>query len=364
MPRMFDVLKRDREQGGHKPDQKKEDRDFSEKKPLYFPKEIIKSHFLIKMEKTEDRSSLSSEKLISTMKKHGTDSQEKADEVYMDAIGIINNILAKIRANEDMEPYMPKIYELLSNIFNQLILGDSMLNDVYEKKGEGHYLPYHIVNVLILSSAIGLNMGFNKSRLNHIGLASIFYDAGLDMFRKVIELPRKLTVTEYSLIKTHVDKSLDAVVKVSSISEVVKYTIKMHHERADGSGYPVGLKSNGINPYAKIIGLADMYEAITHDRPHREGINTHKAIKLLIGPSRDKFDVEAMKIFINKMSIYPIGSIVELNTGEIARVTNTQPGSPLRPIVMIIRNSYGEHIVERKIVNLAKENLIFIKKAL
>lgn len=358
MPRMFDVLKKERDKDGDRPDRKKEN------KPLYFPKEIIKSHFFIEGKKAEDRSLLSSEKLISIMKRHGTDSQEKADEVYMNALEIINNILAKIRAKENLEPYIPKIYELLSTIFNQLVLGDSILNSVYEKKDEGYHLPSHIVNVLILSSALGLNMGFNKSRLNHIGLASVFYDVGLDMFRKIIELPRKLTITEYNLIKTHIDKSLDAVVKAGSISEVVKHTIRMHHEKVDGKGYPLGLKSDGINPYAKIIGLADTYEALTHDRPHREGINTHKAVKFLIGSLRDKFDTEVMKIFINKMSIYPIGSTVELNTGEIARVVNTQPGSPLRPIVMIIRNNYGEHIVERRIVDLAKETLIFIKKAL
>ena len=375
MPRMFDVLRNkvDNTSGetGQKKEKKpkplasenKEKKSDSEKKPLHFPKEILKNHKR-EEKKTDDRFSLASEKLISTMRKHGTDSHEKASEIYENALKTIKVLLVKIRTKENLDLYMPKIYEVLDNIFNQLVLGDSLLNNICEKKNETYYLPNHIINTLILSSALGLSMGFNKSRLNHIGLASVFYDVGLDALREIIAQPRKLTGAEYNLIKTHIDKSLEVVGATDAINEVVKDTIRMHHERVNGSGYPLGLKTDKINPYAKILGLADTYETLTHDRPHREGMNTHKAVTFLISSLKDNFDTAVTKIFVNKMSVYPIGSIVKLSTGEVARIISVRSGSPLRPVVMIIKNAYGEHVTERNIVDLSRQTLLFIREAL
>jgi HD-GYP domain-containing protein (c-di-GMP phosphodiesterase class II) len=256
---------------------------------------------------------------------------------------------------------MEKLYDLLDTIFNQLVMGDNILFNLCEKTKEEASLPYHIVNVLILSSVIGLGMGFNKSRLSHLGMASIFYDVGIDSFKELAGAPRPLTIEERQTIKGHIGRSLEIAGKIGSINDVVIETIRMHHEKMNGNGYPAGLKGDNINPYAKIIGLADTYEAITHTRPHRDGMNTHKAVRLLIGSMKSDFDSDVMKIFINKMSVYPIGSIVTLDTDEVARVISVQPCSPLRPVIMILRDANGVNVKEKVVIDLSVQDFPAIK---
>jgi HD-GYP domain-containing protein (c-di-GMP phosphodiesterase class II) len=304
---------------------------------------------------------MTSRKLISAVRQHGVDSHEKAQNLYDNAVAVIREMLGKISMGEDINLYNHKLSELLDDVFNQLVMGDNILISVYEKKKEEYYLPYHIVNCLLLSSVIGLNMGFNKSRLSHLGLACIFYDTGLDNLKELICRPNAITGEGRGVIDSHIDKSLRIAERIECINDVVKETIRTHHERMNGAGYPRGIKADEINAYAKIIGLVDTYEAITHIRPYREEMNTHKAVRTIVGPMKNYFDADVMKIFINKMSVYPIGSIVKLDTEETARVISAHPGSPLRPVIMILNGADGSPVRERTIIDLSKQDFPSIK---
>lgn len=339
-----------------------------EKKPvdlhISFPKGIITREAKKEKKAQAEEYSLVSKKLIDAVKLHGVDNVTRAGEIYKNAVEVVKSLLQKIRLKEDLEPYMERIYGVLDDIFNQLFLGDSILENIYERRKDEYHLPYHIVNVLLLSSVVGMSMGFNKSRLSHLGLASIFYDIGLDTLREVSGQPRKFTGEEHDLIKSHISRSMKVVDKISAINKAVKETIYMHHERINGKGYPCRLKRDNIDPYAKILGLIDTYEAITNDRPYREKINAHKAIRYILGTLKDSFDPDVLKIFINKMSIYPIGSIVKLDTQELARVTSVQPGFPLRPVVIIIRDASGKPVTERNIIDLSKQDFPAIQDSI
>ena len=371
MPRMFDIL---RGKGGdNSPEKKKEEPSYDEfpqikKKdeiqgpksyPLSFPKNILAME--VKKEAAPEDHSIVSKKLICAVKQRGVDNQERARQIYENAVETIKTLLGKARAGEDLYEYMDKLHELLDDVFNQLMMGDNLLNEIYEEAKEEYYLPYHIVNVLVLSSVLGLSMGFNKSRLSHLGLACIFHDLGMDLMKDFVNQPKTLTKENYEVVKTHISRSLEIAGSISILSGVVKETIATHHERASGKGYPRGIRSDDINPYAKILGLVDTYEAMTHTRPYRERINTRKAVRSLIGPLKNDFDTDVMKFFINKMSVYPIGSIVKLDTGDMARVISVQPGSPLRPVVMVFRDSRGENITDMTIIDLFKQDFPSIK---
>ncbi len=362
MPRMFDILRGKNADGdpAGADEKQKAEKTAPKSEPLSFPKEILKAP-APEPEEREDQS-LVSKKLIFAVKQHGVDNQERADEIYEDAVANVKGLLTRIRGGAGPDQAcMDKIYELLDTVFNQLVMGDNILFNLCETKEEEASLPYHIVNVLILSTVIGLSMGFNKSRLSHLGLASIFYDVGMDSFRELAEEPRSFTAEQRERVKSHIGRSLEIVGSIGSINEVVIETILMHHERMNGNGYPTGLRGDDINPYAKILGLVDTYEALTHTRPHREGMNTHKAVRLLIGSMKGDFDSDVMKIFINKMSVYPIGSIVTLDTDEVARVVSVQPGSPLRPVIMILRNANGVNVKEKIVIDLSKQDFPAIK---
>jgi len=358
MPRMFDMLRGRGDDEIRKKRKDAADREIAGKrKPadpqaINFPKEIIRKSERPK-KKAEDHS-LMSKKLISAVKKNGIDNQEAAREIYKNAVEIAKTLLFKISNKEDLNPFMDEIYAILDRIFNQMLLGDSILNDIYEEKEDEHFLPYHIVNMLVLSLFLGIKMGFNKSKLKNLCMASIFCDVGMDAMKELIAQPRKLTDEEYEIMKTHVSKSLEVVAKIDSVGDIVKEIIRMHHERANGSGYPQKLMSDEISAYAKIIGLVDTYEAMTHNRSYRESMSAHKTLKVLINTLKDNFDHDAIKLLIDKMSIFPIGSIVRLDNEEIARVISVRSGSPLRPVVMILKDAFGQPVRERTVIDLSK----------
>jgi len=330
----------------------KEKKKVFDDKHLSFPKNILKNPETTT--KTQDENhSLVSKKLISIVKKHGVDDREKAKALYQDAVEIIKTLLNKLRDNEDLNLYIDTIDDLLSKVFNQFVLGDAILRNIHEAKDDEYYLPNHIVNVLLLSSFLGIKMGFNKSRMRILGLSCVFYDIGMDSFRELIKCPGPLDDEKYTLVKEHVVYGLKLAKRVDKVNDSVKEAIATHHERIDGSGYPKGFRPAKISPYAKIIGLVDTYEAMIHNRPHRPGKNAHQTIKFLLGPIKNSFDYDVMKLFIDKMSIYPIGTIVRLDTGEIARVIEAKSGSPLRPVVMTIRDAEDMPLEERKIIDLS-----------
>lgn len=367
MTRLYDILRNKATSEETQDSQTKKDDNASASKedanpPLSFSRAIIKIE--TKKSKKNNEFSLVSKKLISEVKKYGVDNQEKSKEIYVAGLGTIRFLLGKVAAGEELLPYLDKIYSLLDDIFNQLVLGDSILDNIYENRQGEYYLPYHIVNTLTLSTLLALNMGFNKSRLSHLGLAIVFYDLEMESYREITSLPRELVEEEHALIRAHIPKGLKLLEKISGISEVVKETIQQHHERINGKGYPTGMKSSDINPYAKIIGLVDTYEAITNARPHRQAMNAHQAVRFLLGPLKDYFDADVMKVFINRMSVYPIGSMIRLDTQELARVINVHPGFPLRPVVMIIQDASGKPAKERRIIDLSKEESLFIKESI
>ena len=354
MPRMFDIL---RDQGGEDGDKSKKDKlaisvqNNSKNSLLSFPKSTTDSDH--KKQASTDNYALASRNLINAARESGVDNYEIAQKIYEDAVTTVAELLSSSKDQEDLSSFAKNIQEVIDNVYNQLILGDKILTNIYKPKINEYYLPYHIVNTLVLSLATGLNMKFNKSRIDDLGVAAIFSDTGIEEVKDIVTKPRKLTEEERCWMEAHLSKSLKFAERVLPLNDAVKETIAMHHERINGKGYPRGLKQDAINPYAKIIGLVDVFEAMTHKRNYLEEMSAHKAIRLLIGPLRENFDVDVMKNFINKMSVYPIGSLVVLDTKEVARVVSVHPGSPLRPIVQIIRDALGNPLEGNMIIDLS-----------
>ncbi len=138
--------------------------------------------------------------------------------------------------------------------------------------------------------------------------------------------------------------------------------VYQEQEREDGSGYPQGLKGDKICEFAKIIGTADIFEALVHRRTYREGFITYYAIQNILETKSHQFSAKMIRSLISVISMFPLGSLVELNTGEIARVVVTNRNRPVRPIVEISEDLEGRKLDPPNRVNLEKEPLIYITK--
>jgi len=226
------------------------------------------------------------------------------------------------------------------------------------------YLYYHVTNVCIIAVDLGLGLGFEPSRLNELGIAGFLHDIGEIKYLNIINKKSRLTKDEYSRVKEHPESGAEILNKFNKeINTKIIDAVQQEHERIDGSGYPRRLRNNEIAEYAQIIGLADVYEAMLHQRPYRNKYTALEAIKTILN-NKDVFECRLIKVLIERIGIFPMGILVRLNTKETALVIKDNPKLPLRPVVNIIFDASGKKLNEPKQIDLAENPVIYIEDCL
>jgi HD-GYP domain-containing protein (c-di-GMP phosphodiesterase class II) len=170
----------------------------------------------------------------------------------------------------------------------------------------------------------------------------------------------QLTSLEFEEIKKHPLYSYQIISEDRYIGDIPKIIAYQHQERYNGMGYPQGLKYEEINNYAVITSLADVYDALITDRTYRRGLLPYEAMKIIIGSSGIDFEPSITSAFVRSMSIYPPGSLVRLNTGEIAMVIRVSKESIIRPYIRVILNPDGQICKETIDIDLMKESKHYI----
>jgi HD-GYP domain-containing protein (c-di-GMP phosphodiesterase class II) len=257
---------------------------------------------------------------------------------------------------ENLVPIVEKIAAVVEANPKELI---KLSLDDYPKLNE--YFYYHIANVTILSMELANGLGYEHKGMVEIGLAALLHDVGLLKFEDVIEAPKALTKLEYDSIKTHPSGGLEMLEKLGdSVTPVMRDVVYQEHERLDGSGYPQGLKGSQICEQAQVVGLVDVYEALTHQRPY---MHKHKieAIKSILG-MKSAFDPKLIKVLIDRVGVFPVGVYVRLNTKEVGMVVENNMKLPFRPVVNILYDTEGRHLKEPKQLNLADNSVVFIEE--
>jgi HD-GYP domain len=190
--------------------------------------------------------------------------------------------------------------------------------------------------------------------LKELGMAALLHDFGMTKIDPgIYDQGNKLTPEQWQVMKKHPDYGYE-MLSQNDFSPQVLLGVRHHHERINGSGYPLGLKGPEISQYGKIIAVADVYDACISPRKHRKRFTPYEALKILLGDSH-LFEIKILKAFIASMAIYPIGSFIRLNTGEIAKVIGINPGAPFRPEIRIYFDSSARKLDEPVRINLTAE---------
>ena len=288
--------------------------------------------------------------------------EEESIKLYEEAVSLAKDIYDRAKADKEI------IQEDKNNIINyvekfvdqQSLINDNILN-LLNLEIKHDFIYNHVVNVCIVSIEIGLGLGYGRAKLVDLGTIAIIHDIGLVKFSELYRQQRTLNEAEFSEIKNHPAASVEILKKSKDIFKKYISVVYQEHERVDGSGYPLGLKGDSINGYARIVGLADAYEAMTHLRPYRNKISQYEVLKRLI-EAKDSFDVRAMKVMIERIaSPYPLSSYVKLSSGEKGKVVRRNLGSPLKPVIEIMFDASGERIEKTKIIDITKYPTIYIK---
>jgi|WetSurMetagenome_2_1015567.scaffolds.fasta_scaffold17075_2 HD-GYP domain-containing protein (c-di-GMP phosphodiesterase class II) len=222
---------------------------------------------------------------------------------------------------------------------------------------EEDYTASHSINTLIYSLKVGMGLEYERQALLELGLSALLHDIG--MFRvpdAIILKTEALTESEMAVVQRHPEVGRDILSAWDDRSPALAKAAYEHHEREDGSGYPRGLRGDQISECAKIVGLTSAYEAMTHDRPHRRALS----IRELIATRNREFSAQLMKVFLEQISFYPIGSYVRLNNRTMGKVIATNDGQPMRPVIQIMVDVDGNRITEEKIQNLKGNSILWV----
>ncbi len=242
------------------------------------------------------------------------------------------------------------IYEIKNN-------EDFMLN-IVDLKMYDDYTYHHSLSVSVVSISIGIGLGVDDIFLRQAGLSAMLHDIGKMMVPSSIMLkPSRLSAEEYDLIKKHPQYGTQILPRRSDISETIFDGILSHHERIDGSGYPLGVKQDDIPLVGRILAVADVYDALTSHRPYRAPWLPSEASEYIMGGSGTYFDEDVVAAFVKKVAPYPVGTCVRLSNGAIAVVTKNDEMAPLRPMVRLVQNNTVISLNDKKYLNIVINEL-------
>lgn len=222
------------------------------------------------------------------------------------------------------------------------------------------YTYTHSVNVSTISLLIASKLKLTREEFVELGVGAMLHDLGkVKVPLAVLNKPDRLDNDEFEIMKKHPIFTYQILKGNETISDISKYIAAEHHEKYDGTGYPRGLKKNGINFFARIVSIADVYDALTTDRIYRKAMKPYDAMKIIVSGSGTHFDPEMVRVFLKAVSIYPAGSHVLLNTGETAVVEKVDSEHILRPDIIVIRDKNGHETIEKiKLLDDTKRYII------
>lgn len=256
------------------------------------------------------------------------------DVKHEKAIGESKKIFDAIRETGELN--LEQIRNNVEELLPDMIRNNDVLMRLNQLKASDDYTFQHSLRVSILATMIGKWLGYSQHELLELGEAGLLYDIGkMSIPDFVLRKNTEVTKEEYELIKKHPQFGYSILLKTKGVTQNIKYAALHHHERMDGSGYPLRLRSSQIHDYAKIIMVCDVFDAMITDRPYKKGICPLLAADYLLWSSGKIFDGEVCYVFVKKLSEYFIGKSVILSNGLEGRIIYIEENYPTRPIVQV-----------------------------
>ena len=253
------------------------------------------------------------------------------------------------------------VQEILDLILDTLENAEDILYSVEKLINSDDYTYRHNVNVAVLTILTAKALMYKNSDIQKIALGAMLHDIGKMRVREeLIKKEGSLTDQERIEMEAHAELGYELVESVKSIPFLTKQIIRFHHEKLDGTGYPLGLKGIEIPEYVRIVTMCDMYDAITSDRVYRKKMPIYRALEILMTESVYKLDRNVYTALSSTIAIYPKGSGVILSDGRVGIVASYSHSNPTRPLVKIIKPFSSESEFDLETVDLTVERTIFI----
>lgn len=247
----------------------------------------------------------------------------------------IREVIGDLEAGQHLD--LAKLTDGVESMIESITRNPSAFTWLKQMKRWDSYSYHHALGCAILAANFGRHLGLEKKDLNVLAMGGMLCDVGkVRLPSELLAKASTLTADELSLVRRHVDHGIELVENSPGISPKVVEIVASHHERHNGSGYPHHLHGSEIPIFGRIVGLVDSYEAMTSLRPYAKIRSPHMAVTELYESRGMLFQAELVEQFIQTCGIYPIGTLVELSSGEVGVITAVHSLKRLRPSVMLL----------------------------
>lgn len=286
-------------------------------------------------------------------------------DLYCNIVGSLWSIYheARLITTEQISQTMESIECILNEIKDKYVYTDfnSLRVDMVRFKEHDYSIFVHSVNVAILATLTARELGYKGRRLRYLTMGALLHDLGkLKVPREILNKPGALTEREVIITKQHPIEG-EAMLRNADVLPSILSTVRQHHERWDGKGYPDGLSGSKIHLDAQIVAVADVYDALTTDRPYRKALPLYHALEMILTSGKD-FDPKVVEAFRKALMLYPEDSLVTLNTGEVGMVVAVPTNFPTRPLIRLVFDSNGKYLDRETYIDLLYDLTHFIKR--
>lgn len=251
---------------------------------------------------------------------------------YKENVQDVKEVLCNLVSENRLE--VDKIESIVDHAFGYMEDTHNIVKVLNEEKEFDEYTYTHSINVGIYSMLIGRWMKLGQDEIRNLMIAGLLHDVGKTKIPyNVLNKTGKLTEKEFELLKNHPEFGYDILLEQRALSEDICQAVLLHHERIDGSGYPYHIRGDEIGLYAKIVAIADVYDAITTNRVYKSKRTPFEAFKIFMTEEVKNLDPLIVHTFITNISTHYVGMKVLLNTGEVGKIVYIPPQSVSNPIV-------------------------------
>lgn len=232
--------------------------------------------------------------------------------------------------------HINKLLDISHSLLDGLKTKSSLFNYLYNLRTADDYTYTHSINVSLLCNIFGNWLKLPQDQVEELTTAGLLHDIGkIKVDQNILNKPGKLTPQEFEKIKKHSKLGYDILKDQKNISENIKFAVLMHHEKINGTGYPLGLKDAEIHDYAKIISIVDIYDAMTSNRSYHKKFSPFKVIQIFEQDSFGLLDTAFLFVFLENIAHNYLGKMVKLSTGEEGKIIFIHNNAPSRPIIEI-----------------------------
>ena len=273
-----------------------------------------------------------------------------ARRVYGSAVEAAETLWQAAKAGDKPDPNAAhKIIDSLA----KLVSNDrTSLMALTAIKRYDNYTFTHMVNVSVLAMAQARSLNLEGPLLREFGFAALMHDIGkVNTPLEVLNKPDKLTKDEFDQMKQHVVDGAHILRRTPEMPALAPVVAFEHHLRQDLSGYPENVGHRELNLCTQIVSIADVYDALRSNRVYRDGLPSERIRSIMTQKDSPAFNTRLLRRFINLMGLFPVGTLVRLNTDEVAVVTHEHPSDPFRPQVKIVLDRLGDPLEDPALVN-------------